>query len=832
MRDSIVAIGLNITGGGWLQRWRRNPLLPLQLFVTIAVGMGTAAALVSLMLSLGFQPLPFRDPGQLVAVWERVDSGAPIMAISGPDISDFADGTREVFSAFGAFSPARKLWLSDRRGAAEIPTCYIQAGIFSDLGIRPILGRAVTPDDEPAFKSASVKNASAPVWISYRLWQSRYGGSPSVIGAPVGLDVNSSGPYKLDMRIAGVLPPGVNLPLPFMEGTADVWYLAEPNLAGRPREGTVFFGLGRLRPGVTVARAQSALAVVARRLEQSYQVDRRKRPVVEGLESIAQAPARQTMGLLVLGVGLVFLVGCVNLAILMGAEGRQRRREIAIRIALGANARRLWCEVASEKCLLTLLSLGAGVGFAAMLLRVLAQLLPAAGLGPPLLHPPPLNLAILFGFTSLALAVSLAWSALLVSASDGARKSRGLAATDNGLGYAGFSDSSPSAGRWRLLLLVSQAGVGICLLAAAALAAKTYINLSTANLGPEPRHTVVLSVTARDNFVPSDAQVANFNQELLSRLERLPGTEAIALADVFPPPGDPVSFRKEGDGAEAERAATYPISVSPGYFRALGIPILFGRTFETIDSSHGEPAAIISLDMARRNWDNPAQSIGSHITFGPKSENHYKVVGVAADFTGYWSNQPVPTVYLPEAQSVNWCGEVIVRTSAPFRTVATLVPQILHGMTIPVTISDISTIHDHWQATLTRPLARMAGMVLLALLGLGLSVQGAYALAAGTVTARRHELAVRAALGAPPGRLVWDITRELVLSVLLGAGLGVVAVFELRPLLVRLVGETTAWPTQPIIIAVMLLAMAAALGCYTPARAAMRTNPIDVLRQG
>ncbi len=809
-----------------MQRWRRSPLLPLQLFITIVIGMGTAAALVSLMLSLGFQPLPFRDPGSLVQVWERVESGTPVMAISGPDFSDFADGTHGVFSAFGAFM-ARKLWLLDRRGAAEIPTCYIQANIFSELGIRPVLGRTVRPDDEPAGKSAS-----APVWISYRIWQSRYGGSPSVIGAPVGIAINSSGLDELHMRIAGVLPPGVSLPLPFMEGTADLWYLAEPNIAGRPRQATLFFGVGRLRPGVTVAQAQSALAVVAGRLEQSYQVDWRKRPVVEGLESIAQAPARQTMGLLVLGVGLVFLVGCANLAILMGAEGRQRRREIAIRAALGASVRRLWYEVAAEKCLLTLLSLGAGVVFAAILLRVLAQLLPAAGLGPPLLHPPPLNLAVLFGFTSLALIVALAWSALLVSASDGPRRARGLAAAGSGLGYTGFSDSSSSAGRWRLLLLASQAGTGICLLAAAALAAKTYLSLSVANLGPEPRRTVVMSVTTRDNIVVSDAQVAEFNRQLLSRLERLPGTEETALADSFPPPGFPVSFRKEADAWDAERAATSPISVSPGYFRALGIPILFGRGFGATDNSQSEPVAIISLDMAKRNWDSPVQSIGSHITFGSKSENHYKVVGVAADFTGYWSDQPIPTVYLPEAQSVNWCGEVIVRTSAPIRTVATLVPQILHGMTIPVTISDVSTIHDHWQATLTRPLARMAGMVLLSLLGLGLSVQGVYALAAGTVTARRHELAVRSALGAPPGRLVWDVTRELVLSVLLGAGFGVVAVFELRPLLVRLVGATTVWQTQPIIIAVMLLTVAAAAGCYLPARAAMRTNPIDVLRQG
>ncbi len=454
MGFSRVAVGLDITGGGWLQRWRRSPLLPLQLIATIIVGMGTAEALVSLMLSLGFQPLPFRDPSSLVQVWESVESGAPVSAISGPDFSDFAEGTHDIFSAFGVFS-IRKLWLLDDRGAAEIRSCYIQARIFSELGIRPILGRSVRPDDTPAWKSAS-----APVWISYRLWQSRYGGSPSVIGAPIGVDISSSKPYKLDMRIVGVLPPGVNLPLPFMEETVDVWYLVEPNVAARPRESTIFFGLGRLRPGVTAKQAQSALAVIAGHLERSYEIDRRKRPIVESIEIIAQAPARQTMGLLVLGAGLVFLVGCTNLAILMGAEGRQRRREIAIRAALGASIGRLWYEISAEKCLLTLLSLGGGIAFAAMLLRVLTQLLPAAGLGPPLLHPPPMNLAVLFGFTFLALVMALTWSAVLVFASDGPRRVSGLAAAGCGLGYTAVSDSSPSAGRWRLLLLASQTGVG------------------------------------------------------------------------------------------------------------------------------------------------------------------------------------------------------------------------------------------------------------------------------------------------------------------------------------------------------------------------------------
>jgi hypothetical protein len=356
-----------------------------------------------------------------------------------------------------------------------------------------------------------------------------------VIGTTIAIASTAAGSDKVPLRIVGVLSHGVSIPLPFMENGADVWFLLSHAIVARSRKAEVFFGVGRLRPGVSVAQARAALAVVTKHLAQLYSFDRGKRPVVLSLEAIAQGPARRTMGLLALGIGLVFLVGCVNLAVLMGAEGRQRRREIAIRAALGAASWRLWYDVAAQKCLVTLLSLGLGVMFASTLLCVLAWLVPATGLGPPLLHPPPLNLAVLVGFSAFAIAAALIWSALLVAAAGGQESSRALAAVGSGLGYTRFSDSGPRAGRWRLVLLAAQAGVGTCLLAAAALTARTYAKLSAANLGLAPSHTVLLSVTQRDNVRPlTDPQLADFNQQVLSRLDRLPGTRAIAQAGIFP----------------------------------------------------------------------------------------------------------------------------------------------------------------------------------------------------------------------------------------------------------------------------------------------------------
>jgi putative ABC transport system permease protein len=809
-----------------LRSWRRSRLLTAQFVITIAVGMGAAVALVSLMLALGYQPLAYRDPGRLVAVWEYAESGA-ISAISGPDVAEFEGASHNIFASLGAFTIWQG-WLLDRRGATRIRACPIQARVLSDLGIRPILGRAVQLDDIPPGDSGA-----SPVWISQKFWQSWFGGSPSVIGTTVGIASSATGLHQDHLQIAGVLPPGVSISLPFIQNDTDIWYVVPADITNRPRAARIFFILGRLRSGVSVEQAETEVIGIAGRLAQRYVIDRHKRPLVQSLEAIAQGPVRQTMGLLSLGVGLVFLLGLLNLAILMRVEGTRRQREIAVRAALGASRRRLWTEVAAEKCLLTFIAVGMGVAIASALVRVLSELVPAAGLGPPMASPPPLSLSLLLGFGGFVLIAALIWSALLVAVADGRGSSNTLMTAGGGPGYTGFSDPSPKTGRWRLILLAAQAAIGICLLATAALTAEIYGKLSVPNLGSDPRHTLLFSVDIPGDWTLPDSEAIEFNHQVLSRLDRLPGTRVIALADMFPPPGAPATFAKQGDPPGTGRETTVPaVSVSPGYFHALGIPILFGRAFTDSDDSNAQPVAIVSFGMAARNWNSPGQAVGSRFAFDSNIKQFYEIVGVSADFTGYWSQTPVPTVYRPIGQSGNLCTRVILHTSASPSAVVALAPQALAGMPIPTTIANVATMHSRWQATVTRPFARMVGMMMLALLGLGLSVQGVYAVAAGTVVFRRRELAVRAALGAEAGMLVWNATRDVLIAVIFGSGIGLAVTLGLQPLIKRWLGPTASWQVEPIVVASVLLALAAMVGCYFPARSATRANPAEILRQG
>lgn len=229
--------------GLWWRSWRRSPLLTAQYVLTLAIGMGAAAAVVSLMLALGYQPLPYRDPYQLVSVWERIQAGAPVGALSPPDLADFRSGTTGLFSDFGGFT-MDPYWLLDRHGAAQVGTFELDPDAMAALGMQTVQGRPWRPGDPRGSESGT-----APAWISSRLWRARYGGSPGVIGTSIGLALDAQGNHEMRFQIAGVLPLAATLPLPFASGDdVDVWYVM-PDLSGLSRQSYGLFGLGRLLSG-------------------------------------------------------------------------------------------------------------------------------------------------------------------------------------------------------------------------------------------------------------------------------------------------------------------------------------------------------------------------------------------------------------------------------------------------------------------------------------------------------------------------------------------------------------------------------------------------------
>ena len=803
-----------------LRRWRRNPLLAAHHLATVTLGMAAATAVVSLMLAIAFQPLPFRDSAQLVQVWNQVQSGASMEASSGEELSAIQDGARSVFASFGGYYNIL-LWVRDEgRSSGPLRAVRMDVEAFRALDLRPVLGR-------PIDGRTSSAEGLGSVWIGHNFWQSRYGGRASVIGETIRLATNDAGLNETRGEIAGVLPSDIRIPFPapFFDSPIDVWVILPDAMKVRLAKSRAFFALGRLQPDRTIAEAQAALTVLADRRTRT--VDRRHRPVVRSFDEIASGPARRTLGILAVGLALVLLLAFANLASLTVAEGSRRRVELSIRVSLGANRWRLWRDLVAEHVALTVCALSLGLPLAWITLRGLTRLLTSADIGPPLPHLPTLNVYVMLGFSFCALVSTLIWATLIV---------RGVEAEDSSShrrsghlsGTVRLSTADRHARLLRLGVLSVQACLGIALMVLAVSMARTYVRLTEVDLGPAPDRTVFFSVRQATGGAPTSAQAADLTLQVQSLVQSLPDVQATAIADHFPPRGSAMSFWKQGDDAASPRETTYPITVSHDYFSTLGIPMLFGRGFDDSDRFAGKAVAVIDLEMARRNWGSPEEALNAQIEIG--SWGTCEVIGVAGSFGGYWAQVPTPTIYLSRNQEPRSANVVILRTSSPAPDIAERARQILSRIPVPLELSAATTLRAGWQATASRPRARMMGMLLLALIGVALGVQGVYALAASNVEARQQELAIRAALGASPPALMWLVLRQLIVAVTIGSAIGIAGIFTVKRLAPQWIGAAVSDPVAPIVLALAVLLVTAVLGGFVPARSVTRATSVAWLR--
>jgi putative ABC transport system permease protein len=800
---------------GWLRRWRRNPLLAAHHFITVSLGMAAVTAVASVMYALAFQPLPLRNSPQVVQVWHQAESGA-VGALSGADLTEIQEGTRDIFAELGGFTSIYWFLHDQREDAEQVLVSRLERAAFRILDMRPIVGRPVG-DSEPPIDSLG------PVWISSRLWQARYGARPSVVGETIRL--TSRGGTEVRTEIAGVVPSDLPFSQPGVDGAVDVWAVLPDQLKLRAARSRVFFALGRLNVDRTVAEAQAALTVIAD--GRARAADRRNRPVVQGIEEITQGPARRTFGIWTIGVILVLFLAFVNLASLMVTEASRRRLELSVRASLGASRFRLWREIAAEQSVLTLCALGFGLPLAWITLQVLARLVPFMDVGPPLTRLPSLNASAMLGFCACSLATSLAWSALIVWRA-GPLASDALLLSTYTVGAMGIPHTDRRRAVWRLGALSVQAGLGIGLMVLAVSLTRTYVRLTDVNLGPAPDKTVVFSVKPAQTGVLSVAQAHDFNAGALSLLRGLPAVEAIAFADNFPPLGLPVSFWKDDDLTGSPRETTTPLRVSNDYFATLGIPILSGRGFSDSDRHDTKPVAMIDLEMARRNWGSPEATVNAQIKLGA-SMQQYEVIGVVGSFSGYWAQTPIPTVYFSQNQDPSAGGEVVIRAGSSASVIAERARQVLNGMPVRPIVSSAATLQASWQATTTRPRVRMIGVVLLALMGLALAAQGVYALVTSIIAARTQELAIRAALGASDRAIVWLVLGQVFVAVALGSLAGTIAIVVVRRVAPHSISAALSDPAASIALATALLLSTALLAAYIPARAAARATSVAAL---
>jgi predicted permease len=801
------------------QRWRsvkRRPGVSLVVVLTLGLGIGANTAIFTVVNAVLLRPLAYRDSERLVALFtDEIQKGRHRNPSSPADFLQWKTQchTLEGMTAAHPWSPV----LTGRGQPEPIPALKATPGLFTLLGTKAARGRA--------FAESDPGSADDVVVLSDRLWRSRFGGDPGIVGQSLTLDGR---PYA----VAGVMPPGFAFP-PFWATDAEMWTPLRLTAADRSNDARFLRVFARLRSGATLAEARAELDVVARRLAAARPVSHSGIEVnVEPLQEPVVSAVRPALLVLAGAVAFVLLIACANVASLLLAQGAGREREVALRAALGAGRGRLVGHALAESVILAVLGGGLGLAIASVGVSGLRRLSPE---GFPRLDELGLDARVL-GF-GLLLSVLAGVAAGVVPALRGSRVDlvSALRAGDRG-GQARRS-------RVHDLLVVGEFALALVLLLGAGLMTRSFLKLLT----PEPGFraagllTATVSLSASPRGEPERQEP--FFEELLGRLRALPGVDEAALVNHLPIAGDTwgMTFTVEGTPyvEDDPPSAVYRVATAD-YLRAMGIPLVRGRSFDRLGGRAAADEVLVNQTLARRYFGEQG-AVGRRIHVGRPDSGHrwLTVVGTFADTRQEGLTLPVrPEIVFPYSNNPTaWyrATTLLVRTPLDPRALAEAVKREVWAIdpTLPLThVLPMTTVlvHDvageQYDALL---LGLFAGVALL------LAAVGVYGVMAHAVSRRTAEIGVRMALGAPAARVFASVVgRGLALSAT-GVALGLLLAAALWRLLAASVSGMLfdVSPTDPLVLGgVPLLLLAVSLvASAVPARRAATVDPLVALRQ-
>jgi macrolide transport system ATP-binding/permease protein len=795
---------------------RRSPGFALMAFLTLAIGIGATTAVFSLVNRALLRPLPVDEPHELVAL-NNAGARGMFPTFSYPNYADLRDRAT-VFAGLVAyrFSPISV----SANGVNERLWGYIVSGNYFDvLGVRPVIGRAVTRDDDEQ------RGAHPVVVISYRFWQQRLGGDAAAIGQPVLVNGRQ-------YTIIGVAPQG-------FFGTEvvaapDMWFplgmqaeLENGNLWLDDRSAENIFLIGRLAPGVGRPQAGAALDGVAARLAEEYpDVNEGKRVVLSPPGLIGNAmrgPVFGFVGLLLVVAALVLLLACINLANLLLARAIDRRREVAVRLSIGAGRWALVRQLLTESLMLSCVAGVAGLALAWWLMRAAAAIrLP---IDIPLALSLPLDGNVLLFNVALSIATAVMFGLLPA-----------LQATRADLiGVLKDSASSPEPRsiRWRNALIVVQVAVSLVLLTGAGLMWRALGQSGSMPLGFSTAGAFEVSFDFRlQGYSP--AVGGAMQQRLLETVRAVPGITSAALADVIPIDLHFSRARVYAEGTIVDRNARLPSAffsrISPGYFAAMGTRLEEGRDFNDLDDLRTTQVAIVNRALARRLWPG-VSPIGRRLRLGGADTLLIEVVGVAEDGKyASFNDENALALYRPLRQTYSGATTVVARTGGDVGSALALVRGAVRDMDPNMPIASARTFEQR----LSLPLlpARIAAVALASFgaLALVLAAIGLYGVMSYAVSSRTREFGVRIALGAQRADVLRMVlgegTRLVAFGIAGGVGLALLVTRLMRAILFGIS------PTDPATYAAVVAGLfaVALLACWLPARRAINTDPLEALR--
>jgi predicted permease len=801
----------------------RSPAFSLIAVLSLALGIGANTAIFSLVSTLLFSPFPVEAPADLVSIFTTDQRNPGNLPMSHLNFKDYRD-QNETFHGVAAFTFGQ-MNLNVNQSAEQVLAQVVSGNYFDVLGLRPALGRTFQPHEDQ-------KPGAYPVAVlSHGLWERRFGSDRSGVGREISLN-------RQPFTIVGVAPKGFTGT--FVFGAPDLWVpmmmhdVAQPGFDWyETRRGLFLFVFGRLKPGVTIAEAQANLKTIAGRLESSYPNDNRGRsiatlPLLDArVNPNGQNQVAQISALLMTIVGLVLLIACANIANLLLARAAGRRREIAVRLALGAGRGRLIRQLLTESVLLALVggALGLLVAFWTLdLLRSLDTL------------PIPQNVLNQLGLDPRVLLFTLGLSivtGLLFGFAPAIQSTR----TD--VVPVLKNELVPSAGsarrgalRWlnlRTGLVVSQVALSLIALVAAGLFVRSLRETQSIDPGFETGGVLMANFNlGREGYTPERG--LQFHRQLLDRLSALPGVRSAAVAQ-DPPFGGGLarSVFLEGATSERDRTLVQVNAVSPDYFATLGIAVERGRGFTTADTAGAPLVVVINRTMADRFWASQ-DPIGKRFKFFG-DQDYTTVVGVARDakYNGL-VEQPQPFIYQPMRQAYNPAASVLVRGRGDASGLATAVRAEITALDRNLSLTGVQTLADQVDLALSPQRVTVGLLTAFGALALLLAAIGLYGVASYGVAQRTREIGVRMALGARQRDVVALVVRQGMLLVASGLATGLALALLLAPAIRSLLVGIA--PFDPVTFAgtAALLALVAGVATYLPARRAARIDPLIALR--
>jgi len=790
----------------------KRPVFAVIAVATLALGIGANTAIFSVVNAVLLRPLALKEPERLMTFW----LAAPAKGLSHMDLNDalfaYCRERARTFESLAAFEGG-EFALTGGGEPEVVPGAIVTFNYFNVLGREPLHGRTFTAqEDTPGHNNVAI--------LSYALWQRRFGGNPNIIGQSINVDSNPT-------TVVGIMPADFSFPDPAeragSSGHMQLW--VPKGLDPQNSNSWNLTAVGRLQPGATAGDANKEITSLYRQYSAEYHtrigsgaVDMSVSTVLMPLRNNIIGEVRQPLLVLLGAIGLVLLIACANLTNLLLARAASRTREMALRQCLGASAMRIARQTLTESLLLSFIGALVGILIAIWIVSALKSFVASQI---PHLESVSLDSTVLLFTTGIMLLTGVLCG--LAPALRGARVN-----LQEAIKAGVRSSASGSSRRLNNVFVVSQLALSLVLLIGAALFLQSFRNLLSVNPGFRADNVLMAELALPEQKYKDKAQVESFYQQLRQGVQRVPGVEAVELCQVVPFSGDGQGGPFTVEGVEEEPKVAWLRSSTPGYFAAMGMPILKGRAFDSSDTRESLPVAIVDEKLARR-YSPDGDLINRRIRIGDGP--WMRIVGVVPSVKNRKLDEDAwPYVYRPYSQWIRRETMLVVRTNVDPSGVVGNVRQEVAKLDPELPLANVSTIQraiDRSLVTARLTNWLLAGFAATALL---LALTGIYGVMSLNVANRRNEFGIRLALGAQRSNVLRMMLGQGLRLAVVGVGLGLLGAVAFTRLLKGLLFGIN--PSDPFTFAAiaMLLAGVAVLACWIPARRATKVDPLEALR--